>query len=226
MLPRQNNIRKIIQVLFWTYALTLVIFFSNIRIRALLITLLIPSAVVCLAFLWRCIKRRDFKRLSWGLASVLVIIGIEFLPVPGTNDYTAAYNLHAEVLKTKGRLGDAVSSWQTSSACKQSYSVYADLVLAGYYYYKMQNKNLGHAFALKIPDNSFAAADKYALLGDFARHEGDVPTAIMHYRHSLDINSGQRKTRRRLIALLRNRDQTEYLKERERLITIAGYYGE
>ena len=76
----------------------------------------------------------------------------------------------------------------------------------------------------KIPDASFAAAHKYDLMGDVMMAQGQIDRAIAAYERSLDINSGQRGPRRKLVKLYWRVDREKALREFETLEYISSFY--
>jgi tetratricopeptide (TPR) repeat protein len=154
-----------------------------------------------------------------------VLTTIEFLPVMGTGDLTAHYNTHAINLSSKGFGNDAIKYWQESSAMNRPYSAYANLSLAGLYYQR-NDFSRGNFYLNKIPDDSFAAAGKYELLGNGLLKQQQIDQAISAFEKSLQINSGQLKARRMLIRLYEYRNPQQAVKEKEHLAYIESFYKE
>jgi tetratricopeptide (TPR) repeat protein len=150
---------------------------------------------------------------------------IEFLPVMGTGDLTAHYNTHAINLSSKGFGNEAIQYWQESSAMNRPYSAYANLSLAGMYYQR-NDFFKGNFYLNKIPDDSFAAANKYELLGNGWVQQKQIDQAISAFEKSLQINSGQLKARIMLIRLYEYRNPQKVVKEKEYLTYIESFYKE
>lgn len=196
--------------LFLAYASTLVLFFTNDRYRLPLLTLLIPFAVVGISGLRAYIKQGRFKTV--GLYSVIVILFlvVEHLPVQATDDVTAYYNTHAGILNAKGFEEEAMAYWETSSAMNKPYSAYANLSLAGKYLSRKDFQRAG-AYLDKIPDRSFAAAQKYELRGDSLLVQGHTSEAVGAYERSLAINSGSIGPRIKLVEILNSSQEYKTL---------------
>jgi 4-amino-4-deoxy-L-arabinose transferase-like glycosyltransferase len=183
------------------YSLTLILFFSNMRIRIPLLVILIPYAAIGLQMLFRASKEGLTKMRIRSYLIVAAIMGvIEFLPVTGTGDISAHYNTHAALLASKGMRNEAIQYWEASSAMERPYSAYANLSLAALYF-SAGAKEEGNRYLDKIPDTSFAAAAKYELLGDNYAKQGHIDEAIAAYEHSLQINFGQLSPRPKLLRL-------------------------
>ena len=93
---------------------------------------------------------------------------------------------------------------EKSSAMNKPFSAFANLSLAGQCYRRGFIQE-GNAYLDKIQDDSFAAAQKYQLLGDFLAARKDPDAAIAAYEKSLSINSGQILTRKRLVNLYQDK---------------------
>jgi tetratricopeptide (TPR) repeat protein len=213
-------------VVFLIYALTLIAFFSNMRIRIPLLVILIPYAAMGCEMVFKILKKKipmaDGKPYLIAFAMLTVI---EFLPVMGTGDLTAHYNTHAINLASKGLGNEAIRYWDESSAMKRPYSAYANLSLAGVYYHRNDFFN-GNIYLKKIPDDSFAAAAKYELLGDGWVKQKQIDQAIPAYEKSLQINSGQIMARMKLIQLYEYRNPQQAAKEKEYFTYIESFYKE
>jgi 4-amino-4-deoxy-L-arabinose transferase-like glycosyltransferase len=206
------------------YSATMILFFSNMRIRIPLFVILIPYAALGFQMLFKALKgglpRRDLRSF---LSIVAVVGAIEFLPVAGIGDLSGHYNTHAIVLASKGLRNEAARYWEASSAMEKPYSAYANLSLAAFHYSK-QDMEKGNSYLDKIPDASFAAAGKYELIGDGYETQGRIDEAIAAYERSLQINSGQIKPRSKLIPLLSLRVPERVQQAREELAYIRSFY--
>jgi 4-amino-4-deoxy-L-arabinose transferase-like glycosyltransferase len=209
--------------IFLLYLLTLVIFYTNTRLRLPVLTILIPYTAFGINKMLSYITDRQLKMISIYFVIAMVFFAVEFLPVRGTGDMTAYYNTHALILDSRGRNDEAIEYWQKSSRANAQYSAYANLSLAGQYYRRGNSKKATY-YLNAISDHSFAAASKYEFIGDIMTNQGEVEKAIMAYDKSLEINSGQLKTRRKLIKLLESIDKQRAFKEYEKLNYVASFY--
>jgi tetratricopeptide (TPR) repeat protein len=206
------------------YSLTMILFFSNMRIRIPLLVILIPYAAIGFEMLFQASKgglARMHPRSFLIIAGIVGIIG--FLPVAGTGDLSGHYNTHAIILSSKGLRNEAIQYWEASSAMERPYSAYANLSLAVVHYSK-GDREKGNRYLAKIPDASFAAAGKYELLGDGYEKQGRTEEAIAAYERSLKINSGQIKPRFKLIRLYSSRDSERAKKGKNELAYIKSFY--
>jgi tetratricopeptide (TPR) repeat protein len=208
---------------FFLYGLPLIGSFPTSRFRLPLLIILIPSAVVGVNNLFSSIKTRQLKKTAVYSAIAIGFFIVEFLPVNGTDDMTAYYNTHALILSSKGLKEEAMHYWEMSSSMNKSYSSFANLSLAEAYL-RMRDREKALAYLDKIPDSSFAAADKYALKGDFFAIRKQIQKAISAYERSLEINSGGIKVRQKLIRIYRKTDKKRALQEYKKLQYIASFY--
>ncbi|MBN2060688.1 MAG: tetratricopeptide repeat protein [Deltaproteobacteria bacterium] len=208
---------------FFVYALTLVIFFSNIRMRLPTLTILIPFAVLGIKQLIQNIGEKRSKKIVVYLVIFLLFLIIEFIPHGRTNDITGYLNTHAIIFDSKGSEDEAIGYWEESSQMEGRYSSFANLSLARKY---MSRGNMSKAldYINKIPDDSFAVAPKYDILGDLMMQQGKVEKAVSAYEKALEINSGLRPTRSKLIKILWRTDRDKALEEYEKLEYITSFY--
>lgn len=209
--------------IFFLYAFTLITFYTSMRLRAPMLIILIPFAVMGITNILSYIRNRQFNRIVIYTAIAAVFFVIEFLPVQGTNDITAYYNTHAIILDSKGFEDEAIEYWEKSSRMNKPFSAFANLCLVEKYYRKGDVQKAAY-YLDKIPDDSFAAASRYELIGDIMLHEGKVKKAISAYKKSLEINSGQRKTRLKLIKIYDKTDKKKASEEYEKLKYISSFY--
>ena len=212
-----------LSAMFIIYALTLVLFFTNIRVRLPLLVILIPFAVIGLHALWSFIKDRHSKK---ALIYYVVLAGffiIEFIPLRDARDMTAFLNTHAIILNSKGMTGEAIKYWEKSSSLESHYSAFANLSLAGVYYSKGERQT-AFSFLDKIHDDSYAASNKYDMIGDIMLREDQIDKAITAYEKALEINSGLRATRAKLVKALWRIDKQKALEENDRLEYINSFY--
>ncbi|NVL90015.1 MAG: tetratricopeptide repeat protein [Desulfobacterales bacterium] len=212
-----------LSTIFFFYALTLIIFFTLTRYRLPLLTILIPFSVIGLNNLLSYVKKKQIRKIAFYAAIVVTFIVIGFLPARRTDDMTAYYNTHAIVLNSKGIEGQAIRYWETSSQMNGRYSPFANLSLAGKYYAKGNIQKALH-YLDKISDGSFAAAAKYEMIGDMMMRQRKTEKAITAYEKSLEINSGQRKTRAKLVKIYWNIDKQKAWEEYDKLEYISSFY--
>ncbi|MCK4782964.1 MAG: tetratricopeptide repeat protein, partial [Desulfobacteraceae bacterium] len=212
-----------ISLIFVFYASTLVVFFTSTRFRLPLLVILIPFAVMGMQDLFSHIKNRQVYKIAAYSAIVLLFVVVEFLPVQATDDMTPYYNTHATILSSKELGDEAIQYWEKSSRMDRPGSSYANLSLAGEYVRKGDTWRARH-YLDKIPDASFAAAYKYDLIGDISMHQGQIKTAITAYEKSLEINSGRRGVRRKLVRIYWRIDKKRALQEYEKFEYISSFY--
>ena len=211
-------------IVFLIYALTLIAFFTNMRIRAPLLVILIPYAAMGFDMFFKVLKNQTPMAQGYRYLIVFAILTvIEFLPITGTGDMTSHYNTHAINLDSKGFKREAIKYWKESSAMKRPYSAYANLSLAAKYYQRNDYIN-GNLYLEQIPDDSLASARKYELLGEALGKQGKFDQAILAYEKSLQINSGQIKVIMKLIHLYEGRDPQKAQKEKAYLEYIQSFY--
>ena len=152
----------------FVYGATLVVFFTNIRIRLPLLVVWIPYSVSgIVAFIDGFFLRR-IRPMVLLLGTAILFSIITYAPLPCAYDMSGHYNTHAINLMGKDREKEAIAYWKASADMKKPYSAYANLALAGYYRKRgFQEKAL--EFLGKIPENSFAASQKYERLADLLR---------------------------------------------------------
>ncbi|MCP4716648.1 MAG: tetratricopeptide repeat protein [Deltaproteobacteria bacterium] len=206
-----------------TYAMTLVVFFTNVRLRLPILVIVIPFAAAGLIRLHDHIRSRRFRKAGTftGVAAFFFILA--FLPVRGTDDMTAYYNTHAIILNSRGMTDEAIRYWEHSSEMQKPYSAYANLGLASVYYKKGLEKKSAEYFQ-KVPDTSFAASEKYELLGDILMHKKQEKAAGRAYEKALAVNSGQLRTWGKLIKLYDKLDQQKAVKSRKELAYIRSFF--
>ena len=157
------------------------------------------------------------------LIVIAIVAVVEFLPITGTGDMTSHYNTHAINLDSKGFESEAIKYWKESSAMKRPYSAYANLSLAGKCYQR-NDYIKGNLYLEQIPDDSFAAAGKYELLGEAWGKQGKFDQAVLAYEKSLQINSGQINVITKLIRLHEGRDPKKAQKAKAYLEYIQSFY--
>jgi hypothetical protein len=209
--------------IFFLYVSTLILFFTNVRVRLPMIIILIPFAVIGLHDLIGYVRKNDLKRVGVFLGIVIAFFVIEFLPSSGAADMTAYLNTHAIILNSMGRKDEAIRYWEKSSQMEGHYSAFGNLSLAGKYFGKKDIKKAVY-YLEKISEDSFAAAQKYALLGDMMLQQKQIKRAIQAYEKSLAINSGQRHVRKKLVKIFDKIDKKRAMIEYEKLKYISSFY--
>ncbi|NVM26824.1 MAG: hypothetical protein HWN70_13030 [Desulfobacterales bacterium] len=209
--------------IFLLYAATLIAFYTNTRYRLPLLVVLIPFAVMGINCLLSFIKNRQIKGIVIYSSIAIAFFIVEFLPIRGTDDMTAYYNTHAIILDAKGLKDQAIEYWERSSEMNKPPSAFANLVLAGKYLIK---GDMGKAASYldKIPDHSFAGASKYEMMADMMLYRGQIEKAVSAYKRSIEINSGQRRPRLKLIRIYDNIDRERALREKEKFQYISSFY--
>jgi len=219
----QDRKVKFLSLIFLFYGLTLIIFFTNIRIRLPLLVIMIPLAAMGIqkAIQYGCQGRPKFAAAYLAIAALF--FGIESIPLPGTDDLSGHYNTHALCLYSTGRKNEAISFWEMSSRMNKPYSAYANLSLANTYR-RRKDYDQSLNYLNKISDSSFAAADKYEMLGDLAAAHHQTAKAIAAYEKSLEINSGRRNPRLKLLQLFKKFDEKRQQAEYQKLLYISSFY--
>jgi len=205
------------------YALTLVVFFTTARYRLPMLTILIPSAVLGMGFIVTAVREKNMKKAGTYIALALIFLIVENIPVRATDDKTAYYNTHAIILNKRGYQNEALYYWNISSAMNKPFSSFANISLAGIYFQR-GDISRGYEYLDKVSDDSFAAAAKYNLLGDMLHQQNRLPLAAAAYEKSLGINSGQRRTLKKLIQLYRSLDAKKLHGAENRLKNITSFY--
>jgi tetratricopeptide (TPR) repeat protein len=208
---------------FLVYVSTLVLFFTNVRVRLPMLIILIPFVVIGINDFIGYVKKRDFKRVGVFLGIAAAFFVIEFLPDRSSGDMTAYQNTHAIILNSMGRKDEAITYWEMSSRADGHYSPFANLSLAGKYYGKGDIKKAVY-YLDRISEDSFAAAQKYDLLGDIMLRQKKVRRALEAYEKSLAINSGQRQVRMKLVKIFDKIDKRRSLEEQAKLKYINSFY--
>jgi len=212
-----------LSAVFIIYALTLVAFFTNIRVRLPLLVILIPFAVIGVNYLRYYINNRESKKAIIYFVVLAGFFIIEFIPVKDSKDMTAFLNTHAIILNSKGLEDEAIEYWEKSSSLEKHYSDFANLSLVGVYYSK-GDKQKAFSYLDKIHDDSYAASNKYDMIGDMMVNQGQLENAISAYEKALEFNSGLRRTRTKLIKVLWRIDKQKALEEADMFEYINSFY--
>ncbi|MBN2688732.1 MAG: tetratricopeptide repeat protein [Deltaproteobacteria bacterium] len=209
--------------IFIAYGLTLVVFFTSTRYRLPVLVILIPFAVAGAVSFIRSLKNRDIRKTGLYAGVLVCFIIIEFLPIRGTGDMTAYYNLHAIILNSKGRNEEAVAYWKASSSINMPFSAYANVSLAQHYWQK-DDIPAAIGYLERIPDESFAATMKYELRGDIMMQRRAIGEAISAYERSVSINSGQYRVHEKLLNIYRWLDRKKAIKQYDKLQYLKSFY--
>ncbi len=221
--PYSDSIRSICLIAF-LYVTSLIIFYTTTTYRLPLLILLIPFATVGITGFWDKISSKSHKKVIFHSSIILLVIAVEHLPIRGSNDLSAYYNTHAIVLESRGRSREADKFWKKSSDINQDFSLFARLSLASRAI-STQNFDKATEYLDDISGTSIAAAGKYDVQGDLHLNKKQVGRAIVAYRKSLEINSGQRKVMKKLIKIFQLTNQKELmLQEQIKLRKISKYY--
>jgi tetratricopeptide (TPR) repeat protein len=205
------------------YAATLIIFFTNGSYRLPMLAVLIPFAALGVQQLYSDLNKKLYTLLAKHAAVCGFFLIITFLPIRATDDVTAYYNTHAIILSSKGYGNEAILYWKRSSEMNKPFSAFANISLADQYYRKGYIQE-GNAYLDKIQDDSFAAAQKYQMIGDLFSYQKNLDAAIAAYEKSLSINSGQRLPREKLIDLYKIKDPQKAQSELQTLRYIESFY--
>lgn len=171
------------------YALTLVAVWPNARYRTPLALVLVPAAAAAVVtVLAERLRRRTLLPLA---AIAAVAAAVEWVPIPGAGDRTAALNAHAINLMQHGRPEEAAAFWRRSAEADGAYSAFA---WAGLAQAAVQRGDGAAARALlaHVPDSSFAVALRDDLVGDSWMASGDPARAAESYERALWVNSASR----------------------------------
>lgn len=206
------------------YGATLVLFYTSGRFRLPLLVVLIPFAAAGILDIVDLYRARSWPRLALRGAIVAALLVLAFLPLRGTSDRTAYYNVHAILLDQKGYRREAIYWWQQSSAMKGAFTGFANTSLAVRRYASGDAQG-AYSFLEAIPEDSVAVSYKYELLGDLKAREGKGAEAAALYRKSLEINSGERRVRAKLIRLYERLDPARAEEERKALEYVSSFYG-
>lgn len=215
--------RRAMAGVFIMYAATLVIFFTNIRIRMPLLVILIPMAAYGLQTIYVSFKARQSRKLISYAIIGTVFLAVAFIPIPGTDDLSGHYNTHAINLNRKGKTREAVLFWEESSKMNLSYSVYANLSLAKYYF-KLGEMDVAMTYVEKIPNDSFAAAQKFQMMGNICKSREMNQQAIAAYEKSLSINSATFGPYRNLADLYKKEDLKNANEILAKLVYVNSFY--
>jgi len=217
---------RIVQALFFIslfYASTLILFFTSARMRLPLLVILIPMAVAGVGGFRELLLLRKLRISFFYSLVVFLFLILAFLPRDQGKYLPGDYNTHAVILSSLGREDEAVQYWQKSSDLAQRYSHFADLSLTRYYYRRGDTKR-ALSYLDRIGDDSIVAFQKYALLGDHYNLISQPEKAAAAYRKSLEINSGQINTRKKLADLYARFDPSKAKTEYQRLQYIKSFY--
>lgn len=185
------------------YWLTLVVFFTDIRLRAPLALLLMPLGAVGL----QTAVRRRGRALVTGTFVGACGLALTHLPVPGAGDLTTACNLHALMLFDAGNYAAAEEYYRASADLEGLDSESALLGLAAIAV-KRDDLALARELLLKISDDHYKAAEKHAQLGGVLVRQHDFDQAAAAFERALEIDPSLLTTYPILEALYRKLGQS------------------
>lgn len=210
-------------VITFLYALTLILYSSGNRFQLPLLVILIPATIYTIKELINLSPMKNPKDIAAYLFLLLFFTVAGLSPIDQQTALASQYNTYAFLLDKNGQEKEAIKWWEKSASLNEPYSAYANLFLSGKFY-QMYGRRKAVETLNKISDDSFAAAAKYAVLGDIELHHGSIEQAKKLYKKSLEINSGQRRIRRELIHILQYQKENELEGEIERLQFISSFY--
>jgi 4-amino-4-deoxy-L-arabinose transferase-like glycosyltransferase len=222
-LAKGDSPAKRCNLLVWPYILTLVIYSPGTRFQLPLLMIFIPAALYYVHILVTKARKKQIGTATSLLLLPILFSCIALLPLQGVGEKSNSFNTHAFLLKKNGQVDKATQYWQRAEGLNESFSDISRLFLAGV---SSREGDLNQAirYLERIADSSFAAAAKYATLGDILRHKGLTDEAIEAYNTSLAINYGQRRIRRLLVRMLHELAPKEAARQQEILLKINAYY--
>jgi 4-amino-4-deoxy-L-arabinose transferase-like glycosyltransferase len=206
------------------YTATLVIFFSNMRIRAPLLVILVPYATITVRK-WLDPRISSGRERACLAAVALSFVGIEVLSIPGIGDLSSHYNAHAIVLLKNGNAAEALKYLRISSDLNGYYSASANLSLSGWSFTR-GDMSAAQTWLEKISDDSYASPKKYEMMGNIMNAKGKILEATAAYEKSLSINLAQRHLLRKLISAYHSTNSEKAAYYRERLALVCDIYGQ
>lgn len=204
------------------YGATMVVVFSNMRIRAPLLLILIPFAVHGVS---RALRSPSAAHRLAFAALVLLFTGLEALPVRGTPDLTAQHNLYAGALLASGDQEAAVKEWEVSMNLSGTYSDSARISLAAWLADALKDYARAHAFLGGVPEHSVSAAARDFVRARVFVKEGRLPEAARALERSIAVDEGDPLTWRALIAVYRRISPERVPAAEARLGAVLGAYG-
>jgi tetratricopeptide (TPR) repeat protein len=171
------------------YWSTLVVFFSDIRLRAPLALMLAPLAVLGLS---TALRSRGREAMKAALLLVVALV-VAHLPVPGAGDLTSAYNLHALILF---EAGDYDASERYYRESRQLEGLDSETALLGLAAIALKRGDLEKTKRIlaDVRDGHYRAAEKYELLGATLLREGRLDDAASAFEKALEITPGLLQT--------------------------------
>jgi tetratricopeptide (TPR) repeat protein len=167
------------------YWLTLVVFFTEIRLRAPLALLLIPLAAIGLQVL---LARRG-RALAVAAIVLAAAAATTHLPVPFAGDLTTAHNLHALIHFEAGDHARAEEHYRAASKLEGLDSQTALLGLASIAVKRGELERARELLA-QVSDDHYKVAEKHALLGNVALRQDRFAEAARSFERALEINPG------------------------------------
>ncbi len=191
---------KELLVIFICYGSTLVLFFMRSRYRLPLVSILIPVSALFLMQMYAILVTTKVRAFSASIGCCVLIAYLMYDPFAKDRDFTAYLNGHAIALRHKGDIKGAEEYWRRSSDWCGLYSDFANLSLAQRY---SHGRDLDRAFIYldRIPESSYAIAQKYLILGEMYFRRRRFSDAAEAYRKSMSYNSGLVLPLRRLVKI-------------------------
>jgi 4-amino-4-deoxy-L-arabinose transferase-like glycosyltransferase len=172
------------------YSLSLLVFFVAERLRAPLLVLLAPFAGGGIhALLARRTSRQPAVVVRGG--SIFVVLALlSGARLPGSDDLSGPYNMHALMLVDAGDLEGAQAWYSRSLGLDGQHSAGARIGLAAIL---QRRGRVADAAAMlePIPDSYYEVASKYEWLGNLSLQAGRYGQALAHYQASIAHDSSR-----------------------------------
>jgi len=211
-------------LMFLFYSATLIIFYTYTRIRLPVMAIVIPFASAGIVRLIQNISEKQVAKITAYAVTLLIFLGLAFFPNKYAGDFSGQYNTYASAMANTGRqYSRALKLLKLSSDMNGRSSAYANLALARRHLKLGEVDKVIH-YLDKIPPNSFAIAQRYDLYGDLMMKLGQSDRAARSYEKALEINSGLRKLRKKLIKLYIKTDLEKAREHRKKLDYIEEFY--
>jgi tetratricopeptide (TPR) repeat protein len=220
---RGDRRAALLMALVFAYIASMVVVFSNMRIRAPLLVVMFPFAAIGVRWFLDGGAGASLRRVTYSLLTLAFVV-VEAIPIDGSGDLTAHYNGNAVALMQSGRSDEAVRMWEASANANGAYSDTGRVALASWIL-TLGDSASARSWLDRVPDDSVAAATKYEVVGQVLQAEGRLPEAAAALERSIDIAWGEPRTRRRLIELYRVVSPERVAPAEEELAHILGYYG-
>ena len=163
------------------YWATLMLFFTDVRLRAPLCLLLCPIAAAGL------LSIRNLRDLARAAPILLVGLALTRIPTPGTDDLSTAENYHALFLLDTGELDQA---WNHYLASRRAHGVDSESALLGLASVSTRDGDLDKALRLlkRFDESHYNASSRYEHLGATYVRQHAFTKAADAYERALAIN--------------------------------------